>query len=261
MTLSRLPARNTSLSAPSSSSPTAADHEWVSPPSPQELAVDPLIPASMPASARPKVPATPAAVVAAEEVAWRLLLQRLAARHAPFHKMSASALARILERHGTGCVAPLTAQQMLELVDQGKGELVTTRSALAFTIDHGPGTGIEIRYLLVVPGNRRRGAGSALIAKLRARYAGLTIFCTFSDGQWTRFARLAGFSGRQKSDGTWHVSTDFAAMEPCIAEAEPPGPSAPGTPAQRDRCKVRTILKAICASTAAAIASVSCIDL
>jgi len=202
------------------------------------------------------------APAAGEHAAWRHLLRQLAARNAPFNEMTPHALARMLERHGTGCHAPLSAGQMIELIEAGKGELVATRTALAFTIDHGPHAGIELRYLLVIPRHRRRGAGRALVAKLRARYAGSNMFCTFSDSQWTRFARLAGFEARQQMDGNWLVTSDMAPLTavPMRGKAAAEASEQTASP-ESDSCKLRRFLKAVCASAAVAVATVSCIEL
>jgi hypothetical protein len=210
-----------------------------------------------------------------EAAPWRKILRQLAGRNSPFNEMTPRTLARMLERHGTGCHAPLSAEEMLHLIEEGKGELVATRAALAFTIDHGAHVGIELRYLLVIPRHRRRGAGRALVAKLRARYAGASMFCTFSDSQWTRFARLAGFEAQQQLDGNWLVTSDMAPLTGGTVSARSarhagrPSTGAPGatrthdTPDQRDgdSGRVRRLIKALCASAAVAAATVSCIEL
>ena len=115
---------------------------------------------------------------ARDELLWRTMMRAIAGKRVPFHRRTPQELAQFLERQYAGCKAPLLAEQVLQMIDEGRGELVTSRSALAFVVDHGPRVGVELRYLYVMPGQRKRGAGRALIARLRARYAHFSFFCS-----------------------------------------------------------------------------------
>lgn len=194
---------------------------------------------------------------------WRAWLRRLTTEQVPFNEMTPRLMATLLERHGTACHAPLTADQMLALMEDGGGELVATRTALAFTVHHGEERGIELRYLLVMPKDRGRGAGRALIAKIRARYAGQSVFCTFSDSHWVRFARLVGFEPRLQGDGSWHVTSDVAPLgdkEQFRFELAAAVETERAPEQQPAEGRVRRLVKATCASAAVALATVSCIE-
>ncbi|WP_218509963.1 GNAT family N-acetyltransferase [Variovorax sp. dw_308] len=159
-------------------------------------------------------------------------MRAIAGKRQPFHRRTPQELARFLEQQHAGCKAPLLAEDVLQMLHEGRGELVASRSALAFVVDHGPQVGLELRYLFVMPGHRKRGAGRALIARLRARYADFQFFCSFRDAHWIRFAQLAGFEPRQHDDGLWHVTTAPAQLQGHPAPSQSlraPGSHAPGS--------------------------------
>ena len=172
-----------------------------------------------------------------DEKRWRRVMRHLTGKNAPLHRRTPQDLALLLERQDAGCKVPLTAEQVLQMIHDGTGELVASRSAVAFVVDHGADAGVELRYLFVMPGQRKRGAGQALVARLRARYANLDFFCTFQDGHWARFVRLNGLEPRQQSDGSWHVATAPAALQedPALGLIGRPAarPSPLATPAPR----------------------------
>jgi GNAT superfamily N-acetyltransferase len=135
-------------------------------------------------------------------------------RYIPFDQMSPHAQASVLEGSCSGCHEALTKGESLQLVSQGAGQFIASHAALAFVVFDPNNGDVHLRYLVVARRHRRRGAGRALVAKLRAVYAGRTVTCSFPDGPWTRFARSVGFEIRRQDDGQWHATTQPAGLEP-----------------------------------------------
>ena len=101
---------------------------------------------------------------------------------------------------------------MLSMINDGSGGFITTTSAVAFCVYHRPSNEVEIRLLFVLPRSRDLGAGRAILAKLRSRYAGQRVFANFADPQLTRFTNRAGFYALRRDDGNWYVASDFAVL-------------------------------------------------
>ena len=181
---------------------------------------------------------------------WRGPLRHRTVR-GPLNTLSTRALADLLEEVSCGWQGELTAGRILALIKDGKGTLVATRHGVAFCVDRGPIEGVELRYLYVMPGNRSRGAARALVAKLRAHYHGRRISCTFSDEQWSRFARSLGFAAKRRADGRWLVATDLTVLPNTGFDTADEARPAP-------RFNTR---KALLASALVALSTASCIDI
>ncbi|MBS0426523.1 MAG: hypothetical protein JSR41_04445 [Proteobacteria bacterium] len=187
-------------------------------------------------------------------------LRRLVPRSAGYDRLPAHALARVLERHQSELGVPVKAVELSDAVAAGQGAFVATRHAIAFTVDHGPGLGVELRHLYVAPQSRRCGAGRALVARLRARHAGRNLFTHFEGDGHARFARLAGFAPAAEGGGWW--STEALPLPRTRgrlpASVLPLGcPPAPEVLAEDDRERAA---RALCASALAAAAALSCMD-
>lgn len=138
--------------------------------------------------------------------ACRLVGAMLAPR-APFHSMSTAALAAFLEDRQRELRRRIDASEMLDLVRRGLAEFSVTRHAVAFTVDHGAEAGVELRYLYVPRGQRRRGAGRSLVARVRARYSQRPMFCLCLSQLEARSAQLVGFMPERQGDTWWQMTT------------------------------------------------------
>jgi len=184
-----------------------------------------------------------------------------------FHTGSAEALADVLEARQAEMHCRVDAADILRLVASGQGRLTATRAAIAFTVDHGP-IGIELRYLYVARGRRHRGAGQALVARLRALYAGRHMFCCCFNERLARSAQLAGFTLESEGQGWWQMTTRPASLDayaPDTAQRQAPLPE-PCPPPRMDALavteeeRVRNAVKAFMTSALAAVAAASCLD-
>ncbi len=182
---------------------------------------------------------------------WRGTLRHRSLHRGPLNTLTTRALADLLEEVSGGWQGELAASRILALIKDGKGTLVATRHGVAFCVDRGPIEGVELRYLYVMPGNRSRGAARALVAKLRAHYHGRRISCTFSDEQWSRFARSLGFAAKRRPDGNWLVATDLAVLPNTGFDT-----ADEARPARRFNTR-----KALLASALVALSTASCIDI
>lgn len=205
---------------------------------------------------------------------WWYALPGRSLRPISYRNFSSLALMQLLERGVSGFREPLTLAQMTKLVEEGRGELFAKPAAAAFVVNHGVGKGVEIRALVVAVGYRRRGAGRALIAQLRAHHAGEHLFCVLAGGRWTHFARRAGFAGQQLSDGGWYVTTDPTSMVGNVdgektvqavfgrvMSPRQPDRSEPALALAPQESAYKTFLKAAGAIGALAAASMSCAEI
>lgn len=196
---------------------------------------------------------------------WRAVrgaLRRLASRRAGYDGLGVDALACELERHRAHLGGNIDAGELTRAVASGRGALVATRRAIAFTVDHGPAWGVELRHLYVSPESRRCGAGRALVARLRARHAGRNLFTHFEGDGHARFARLAGFAPALDGGGWW--STEALPLPlPALrgrlpAPAAPTGcPPAPDGSAEHERARAA---RTLCARALAAAAALTRVD-
>ena len=190
-------------------------------------------------------------------------VHRLFESNLSYDKLSVEELAGILEARQEEMRCAVDASAIVRSVQSGKGCLTATRSAVAFTIDHGLSTGIELRYLYVARGRRHRGAARALVARIRARHSARQMLIWCRSRRQANAARLAGFSVQAHGDDWWQM-----ALLPIAAESAPvaerpllpcPPPREPFRPAESER-RFDRFLKTLCATAVVTAASVSCLD-
>lgn len=215
-----------------------------------------------PGQAGPAVPAARLPVRAlGAGLRWRAvrrILRRLTPGRTALDRLPMESLARLLERRQAELRAQVDAAELLRAVAAGHGALVATRHAVAFTVDHGPDWGVELKHLYVASASRRRGAGRALVARLRARHAGRNLFTRFDGQGRARFARLAGFSPAPEGQGWWQ--TDAMPLPPARGRLPawalplgcPPAPDAGPADEEHQRAA-----RGVCASAEAAEAVLS----
>lgn len=181
-----------------------------------------------------------------------------------YMKLSPEELAGVLETKQRDMGCRVDADEIIDAVQSGQGLLTATRSAIAFTVDHGRDLGVELRCLYVAAGRRRRGAARAMVARLRAAHADRHMFFWCRNRRLAKAARLAGFVVQSRGADWWQMTTHPLPIAPVPLEgaARPLQPCPPPREPylRKDNSRIGQLVKMLCATTLVAAASLSCID-